>query len=198
MAIVKRRIPWRVRRRIRLYSDGFLRWEVKFFRGVHKLRSLVDFPLRRPYIMRMRVDRRRLYEEAKDRRFTMAEYEREVIRYYFKMGWVKEVEHKVKGKVVKVKVPDVWKMFRYFYNQSVDLGDYIPPERPRAPRPHYTPEQKEKEMEKRRAAKILGATKSSGDVNDWIEQLQARLKVEADPQRIKQFRQQIKNLRRFV
>ena len=193
--IIKKRIPWRVRRRRRLMSDGFLPWELHRFRGVNKLRGLVDYPLSRPYVMRMRVARRTLFEEAKDKRLTMAEYRNEILRVYKTMGWMRTATRL--GRMAEV--PDVWAMFRYFYRQSVRLGDYIPPLKKKIKWSKGDVQtQRVRYKEKQEAKKRMGIATPSGDVKEWIRQLEARVKTEPDPNRKAQFEEQIKRLRGTV
>lgn len=192
----KKRIPWRVRRRYRLLMDGFLPWELHRFRGVHKLRSLVDYPLCRPYVMRMRIARRTLFEQAKDRRLTMREYKDEIARYYKVMGWTQVATRRGR----RVEIPDVWSMFRYFYRRSVQLDDYVPPPKKKKKwSKGDVKAQRQRYKEKQEAKKAMGITKQpSGDVRDWIKQLEAGLAKETNPDRRAQFEKQIKNLRGLV
>jgi len=189
----KKRIPWVVRRKTRLLMDGFLQWELHRFRGVHKLRCLLDYPLSRPYIKRMRIARRVIFNEAKDKRFTMAEYKREIVRLYKKMGWVDK-----DGK------PDVWAMLRFFYRLSIQQDDYTPPPKKKKKWSKGDVQaQRQRYKEKQEARKRMGiSVASQGDkgitTKDWIRVLELAKKRESNPDRIRQYEAQIKRLRGAV
>jgi hypothetical protein len=142
----------------------------------------------------MRIARRIIFNEAKDKRFTMAEYKREITRLYKTMGWVDS-----RGK------PDVWAMLRYFYRLSVQQDDYTPPPKKRKKWSKGDVQaQRQRYKEKQEAKKRMGITdtletrEKAGDIKAWIERLEARVKVEDNPQRVKQYQEQIKRLRGVV
>lgn len=159
-----------------------------------KRKSLLNFPLCRPYILRMRIERRELLREAKRRGWSALRYAQEVSEYYKKRGWLKEIERRVQGAVVKRLIPDMWAMFRHYYQVSVRKDEYEPPLREKGKPPHATLEQRKKYKAKEGAARLLKRTSTSGSVEEWIIALKARITQETDPVQRKQFKSQIKNL----
>lgn len=192
MMVTKRHITWRARRKSRLLADGFLPWELRRYIGVRKHRGLCDYPMSRPYIARMRAERLTLYLECQRNYLSKAAYRREIDKLYTTMGWTKtEI---VNGK--EVSKPDVWAMFRYYYIQSIRLGDYEAPlKKKKKWNKGDIMAQKARWRDKQEMKRRMGIKAPSGDVNDWIRQLEDRLKTETDPDRRRQFEQQIKNLR---
>ena len=154
----------------------------RFTDSKNKRKSLLDYPMSRPYILRMRIARREILEFARDNKWSMAKYVREVRRQYIKMGWV--------GKDGK---PSVWAMFRHFYKKSVDVGDYIPPVKKK--KRGDVKAQRQRYYDKQKTRRLTGRQAPSGDPRFWIAQLQDRLTTETNPDRVEQFEKQIRRLK---
>jgi hypothetical protein len=161
------KITWKTRRRIRLLREGFFRFELRrFVGGDSPKKSLCDFPMSRPYMKRMRRERRSLLRAAKKAGWTMSQYERAVKDEYRRMGWARP------GRFGRP-VADPWAMFRYYYRLSERLGDYTPPPRRRkdkgdvkAQKARYKERQARRQV-RDQSGKVVGRVKFNQAERKW-------------------------------